>query len=285
MAQQAAEAGNVDQKTYWSSGPGEKWIVHEDQHERLTESVTRLLVARAGPGPGDGILEIGCGTGAASMVFAGHVGFDGSVLAVDISDLLLARAQERFVRAGLGNLTALLADAQVLDFGENQFDMVVSRFGTMFFEDPVRAFANIRRALRKRGRLCMICWGPVVNNPWFTVPRDAAFARLGKPPPPPPGAPGPLAFADDGYVLDILREAGFARATAEKVTIDLLYRGTAHEGATLACALGPAARVMAAFQGGPEDLAVIIAATAKAFEAYQTDCEVRLPVDIWVYDA
>src|SRR5262249_1479538 len=89
------------------------------------------------------------------------------------------------------------------------FDAVFSRFGVMFFADPVAAFTNLHRALRPGGRLAFVCWRGLPENPWMWVPVGAAAQHVTLPPPPAPGAPGPFAFADGARVRDILGAAGF----------------------------------------------------------------------------
>ena len=129
-------------------------------------------------------------------------------------DEMLARAEERARSAGLRNLTFVIADAQTHRF-EPRFDLVFSRFGVMFFADPVRAFANLRAALRPGGRTAFACWRPIAENPWMTVPVAALASLIAPPPPPPPGAPGPFSFGDGERVRKILGEAGFERIEVE----------------------------------------------------------------------
>jgi hypothetical protein len=155
----------------------------------------------------------------------------------------------------------------------------------MFFADPVAAFGNLRRALKPGARLHLAAWGPLDGNPWFTIPRDAAVARLGAPPPVPPTAPGPLAFSDIGYVLDILRTSGFAAAAGEAVSLRLEPPGTIADAAQLATSLGPASRIMAAMDGGPEDADAIRQATAAGIAPYWDGNGVRVPAVINLFSA
>ena len=104
------------------------------------------------------MLEIGCGTGAATVPFAEAVGERGRVVGVDISGPMLAGARQRITESGLGNIALVQADAQVYDFEANRFDLIASRFGVMFFADPVAAFSNLLLAARPGGRLCLACW-------------------------------------------------------------------------------------------------------------------------------
>ncbi|HUE44652.1 MAG TPA: hypothetical protein VMO81_00215, partial [Aestuariivirgaceae bacterium] len=123
------------------------------------------------------------------------------------------------------------------------------------------------------------------GNPWFTIPRDAAVARLGAIPPVPPTAPGPLAFSDIGYVLDILRESGFAAAAGEDVSLQLEPPGAVSDAARLATSLGPASRIMTAMNGGPEDADAIRQAITAGFAPYWNGNAVRVPAVINLFSA
>ena len=165
------------------------------------------LLNAARPEAGDAVLDVGCGTGASTLKVAGRVA-DGSVVGVDISRPLLDRARSRAEAAEIDNASFLLADAQTHRFPAGGFDVLISRLGMMFFEDPVAAFRNLGRALRPGGRIAFVAWAGVKDNPWFHVPRDAAVSRLGAAPSADPSAPGPLAFQDAGRVARLMAAAG-----------------------------------------------------------------------------
>src|SRR5262249_51171730 len=135
-----------------------------------------------------------CGCGATTLALARHVGPGGRVLGVDISAVMLERARERARAANLAQVEFANADAQTHAFAKEAWDCVYSRFGVMFFADPARAFANLRSALRRGGRVSFACWRAMPENPWVMVPIAALTTFLTPPPPPPPGAPGPFAF-------------------------------------------------------------------------------------------
>ncbi len=180
--------------------------------------------------------------------------------AIDISEPLLARARDRArERAGRATVLAISfvrADAQVHRFAAAGADLVVSRFGVMFFADPVAAFRQpAGRAAAGRARLLPRLGGAFDENPWFSVPLAAAVDRLGRPEPTPADAPGPLAFADRARVTEILREAGYADIAVEAEPVNLGYRGRFEDLVDLAANVGPATRVMQARDGGPEDAA------------------------------
>jgi len=278
-------SANQDQKDYWSDGPGKYWIEYEDQLDSLFQVVTETLLARADPKPAEAVLDIGSGTGANAIAIARHVGPKGVVVATDIAEPLLGRARARAEIEGADNLKFVIADAQTHSFGVRQFDLIVSRFGTMFFSNPVQAFKNLRTALRPGGRLCMVCWAPAQENPWFHLPRDAAIARLGMPQRQPPTTPGPLAFSDKSYVLDILKDAGFPDGRAELEDVEFLLPGSAAAAASLAGNVGPAARIMKEFQCGAEDRLAIEATIEQRFAQYHHEDGLRIPGKLWFYSA
>ena len=273
----AAPGPNADQVEYWNSPAGRKWIDNERMLDVVLAEIDARLVARADPRPGERVVEIGCGTGATTRALAERVGQGGRVLAVDVSEPLLARARER--TAGLP-VDLALDDAQTHAFPPGAADLAASRFGVMFFDDPAAAFRNLRGALRSGGRLCFAAWGPLAGNPWFAIPRDAAVARLGQPAPQPPTAPGPLAFADRDHVAGLLDAAGFADVAVEAESVDLVWRGEFDSLVRLATNLGPVARIMRERGGGPGDEEAIRGVVAAGLERFRTGDGPRVPAPI-----
>jgi SAM-dependent methyltransferase len=166
---------------------------------------------RLAPRAGQRLLDVGCGGGSTSLALAQRVLPGGSVVGVDIAPAMVARASERAAGAGLGNLSFVVADAAVHDFGRQAFDGAYSRFGVMFFADPEPAFANIRAATLPGGRLSFACWQGPEANEWMTLPARAVVAALGLPAPTPSasGDPGPFALADRERLGRILQAAGY----------------------------------------------------------------------------
>jgi SAM-dependent methyltransferase len=165
----------------------------------------------------DHVLDIGCGTGQTAREAARAAGA-GSALGVDVSAPAIGRARELARAEGLSNVTFEQADAQVHRFPPERFDLAISRFGTMFFDDPVTAFANIRRALRPAGRLVMMVWQAGERNQWDVVIRQS----LGAPGGPAAGA-GAFSLADPPAVAEILRAAGFAAVAFTDVREPVCY--------------------------------------------------------------
>ena len=193
----------------WAGSEGEHWAANADRYTRVLANFGALLVDAAGFAPGQRVLEIGCGNGDTAIAAGRAVGADGSVLGVDLSEDMLAVARARAAAAGLTNTTFVAADATTFAPDPADFDLAVSRFGVMFFDDPEAAFANIRTLLAPGGRLVFACWQSLFVNDWLFVPAAAVADVLPLPEPPGPDAPGPFAFADTDRVAGILAAAGF----------------------------------------------------------------------------
>lgn len=274
---------NADQADFWNADPGQRWVRFQEDLDALHEGVTGVLLAAARPQPGERVLDVGCGAGAQTFALALAVGPDGAVTGVDFSAPLLERARNRQDAQGVGNVVFRQVDAQVDDLGADAFDLVASRFGVMFFADPVAAFANIRGALRPGGRIAFVAWQGPEANPWFTLPQRLAVERLGAVAPTSPDAPGPMAFRDAGRVLKILEAAGFADARAEPVVTELHHPGGVLAAAALSTQIGPISRIIREKGGTDADRDAIGEKLATAFEAYQTPDGIRVPAGITIF--
>jgi SAM-dependent methyltransferase len=234
-------------------------------------------MARADLRPGECVIDVGCGTGTTTLQLAAAVGAHGSVLAIDISEPLLAAARRRCLAGAHANVRLIRADAQTHRFERACHDLVVSRFGVMFFEDPVGAFANLRRALRPHGRLAFAAWGPLEANPWFTVPLQVGIERVGPPAPRPPRAPGPLALSEPDYIDEILSAAGFAEVRIETTETWLPGATSARAEAELTTEVGPLARLLRERDADPAVRAELIAQLTRRLAPYLTPDGIRLP--------
>jgi len=199
---------NADQIAYWNGPVGEHWKLEQAAIDRAFASFTEKLREVAALRPGHRVLDVGCGCGTTTLFAADAVGAGGSVTGVDVSVPMVARATER--SAGRANVSYFVADAAAIRF-DGAFDVEISRFGVMFFEDPVRAFANLRSALRPGGRLAFVCWRPGADNEWVRVPSEVALQHVPPLPPVGPEQPGPFSFGDPARVRRILEGAGFSR--------------------------------------------------------------------------
>lgn len=274
---------NAAQARYWNEATGRKWAAYQAPLDRLMSEVRDRLLDAAAPSAGQNVLDLGCGTGDVLLALADRVGPDGTVTGADISSPLLDTARAR--AAGRRNCAFLLADVQTHRFPEAAFDLAVSRFGTMFFADPVAAFANIARALRPSARIAFAAWDSVESNPWMTIARRAAVARLGEPAPEPPGAANPFAFADTAHVRSILARAGFRDPAHRTCDLSLLVDGTPADAAALALEIGPVPRIMQERNGTEDDRAAIRAAIETEFHSFAADGLVRVPASVHLYTA
>lgn len=203
----ASRSPNAEQIEAWNGPTGAKWVHNQERLDRMLAPFSEAVLAAAASKGGERVLDIGCGCGATTLELAARVAPSGKVTGIDISAPMIARAHER--AATLSHPPAFeLADASVHRFAPASFDLLFSRFGVMFFDDPVAAFANLASSLAPDGRLVFICWRALVENAWLTVPLRAALPLLPPFEPMAPDAPGPFAFADSARVISILERAG-----------------------------------------------------------------------------
>ncbi len=226
--QTAAAPPNAEQIDYWNGPVGLRWLAYNDWLDERTAAYGRAAFAAAAPQPGESVLDIGCGAGATSFELARAVGASGSVAGVDVSAPLLGRARERAAAQGM-NVEFREADASRPGFAAHSFDLLYSRFGVMFFDDPTAAFAELRKTLKPGGRLAFACWqGPQLND-WYELPL-AAIADLVERTPVDTRQPGPFALSDADRVREVLGEAGFAQIELEPfATPFYLGRGATRE--------------------------------------------------------
>jgi len=243
---------NADQITYWNEVSGPKWVALDALLEGQIASFGHAVMDRLDIAAGASVLDVGCGCGATSVELARRVGPTGRVVGLDISRVMLERARARAREAERQNVQFVNADAQTHAFEPGSADVVFSRFGVMFFADPVQAFRNLRRALPPGGRLGFVCWQAVQRNPWMLVPLAAAAPHVALPPRPEEGAPGPFAFADVERLRRILEAAGFDRVAFEPEEREIAVGGGGSLEATVDFALqmGPAGQ---AYREAPAD--------------------------------
>ena len=277
---------NTDQAERWNAGEDmAHWITNQARYDRMNEPFTALILAAAALRPGNGVLDVGCGCGGTTLAAARLIA-PGQAFGIDLSGPMLARARADAEAADLGNAVFEQGDAQVHPFEPGRFDAVISRFGTMFFADPVAAFANIRSATRPAGMLVFACWQPLAANQWLLVPGAALAEHV----PPPAGfgsgdGPGMFAFSDPDRIRQILAAAGWddIEITSEHVSI-LVGGGGSVEDALEFLRTGSMGRMMlAGADAGTVDRAV---ASVRAALAPYADAEgVRLGAAVWLVQA
>jgi SAM-dependent methyltransferase len=169
---------NADQIAYWNGPGGKRWADRQAAQDILLKPIADALIDRAQPKAGERIIDVGCGSGATSIAFAQKVGSSGHVFGIDVSGPMLERARASAPRDLPVDFA--LADATVYPFDPASFDLLASRFGVMFFAEPSRSFANLRKALRPSGRLAFACWREPRDNPFFMAPLQAVYKHVPK---------------------------------------------------------------------------------------------------------
>lgn len=278
-----ASSPNAEQVRYWNEVAGPKWVKLQNRLDEMIGPLGAAAIDRAAPRPGERVLDVGCGCGATALELRDRVGERGEVLGVDLSEPMLALAQSRVSGPGV---RFEKADAQTEPLPKGHFDLVFSRFGVMFFADPVAAFANLRRALQPSGRLAFLCWQPPTRNPWVMVPLTAIADVVPLQPPPPPDAPGPFSFGDPARVERILADAGFREVAIEALEQPMWLGGrggSLDDVVEFALQLGPASTALANASDEQKKRAALRIRDALA--AYAVGEDVQMHAATWVVTA
>jgi SAM-dependent methyltransferase len=268
-------AANADQSEYWNAA--RHWIDDAAGHDAMLEPLGRLAQAALGVQPGDRVLDIGCGTGTTTLALAAAAEPGGAAIGVDISALLLGVARER--AAGRPNVSFVEGDAQTHPFDPDSFDRAFSRFGVMFFGDPVAAFANIHGALRPGGGIAFVCWQSAADNEWMSVAISAVRGWVDIPSTP-DTAPGPFALSDRGRLDRILTGAGFDEITVEDVRAPVLLGGPGDVDTALAFLAE--SRIGRQIREHASDPDAAFAAIRDALGSYVTPEGVRMTAAVWL---
>ena len=283
MATATVHDRNTDQAAYWNGPAGRRWMERQDKQDVFLAPISELLLDRSHPENGERVVDIGCGCGATAIELAQRVAPTGYVLGMDISAPMLGRARER-APADLP-LEFVLADATVHAFEPRRTDLLFSRFGVMFFADPVLSFANMRKALRVGGRLAFACWREPRNNPWMMVALQEAYKHVPRPPEVGPDDPGPFAFANEQRVRRILAEAGFSSIALEvcDLTLDVAFGRGLEAAVSGALEVGPTSR---ALEGQPpEVMATVANAIRIAYAPLAKGDSIPLLASVWIVTA
>lgn len=216
---------NREQTAHWNSEAGAgHWVTHQARHDRMLAPFLSMILDEAAIIPGDRVLDVGCGCGATTRA-AARLAAPAAVAGIDLSAGMLAQARADAQSAQLSNVSFVQGDAQVYPLGPASFDVVISRFGLMFFDDPVAAFSNLRQAAKPGGRLVFVCWQQMTANPWLLIPGAALAEHVPLPEPASPDAPGMFALADPDRLRGILADAGWSAVNATPVTTSMLVGG------------------------------------------------------------
>jgi SAM-dependent methyltransferase len=273
---------NTEQIEFWNSDEARHWVTDQAQYDRMLEPFAARLLEIAALRPTERVIDIGCGTGpttcaAARIVDRGHAH------GVDISAPMIDAARSRADAQGLGNATFAVADAQTTSFAGDA-DVVMSRFGVMFFDDPVAAFTNLRTALDPTGRLAFVCWQDLFANEWMALPGLAAAEHVPLPDLGPPGQPGPFSLGDADRLREILTIAGFHDIAIDPFETSLLLGGHTLDDAIAFLRRTGMARAL--FSDAPSDAVDrALRAVAAALEPHLTPDGVRLGAATWIVTA
>jgi len=249
----------MEQIEYWNGPAGERWAKEQQHIDAGMAEITELLFAYAAPRAGERVLDVGCGCGTTTLRLA-ELGCD--VTGIDVSAPMLAVARARGARVIEGDAAA----------APGAYDLIFSRFGVMFFADPIAAFAHLRSITR---RIAFVCWRPLEDNPWASEPMRVARDLLPPQPAMIPDAPGPFAFARRDRILELVPGAQIEAASS---TMGL--GATLEEGVADALKIGPLARAAAECDEPTRDR--IRDRLRELYASYLTPQGVRLPASIWL---
>lgn len=271
---------NEEQTRLWNGPAGAAWVEAQESLDRMFQPFEALLVAEVAGTGARRVLDVGCGTGGTTLAAARRIGAGGKCTGVDLSEPMIALAR---TRAAGEQLPAefIVADAQTHNFEAPAFDLVISRFGVMFFEDPAQAFANLRRATRAGGQLRCIAFRSAAENPFMTTAERAAAPLLPDLPPRLPNAPGQFAFADAQRVQGILGDGGWADIRVQP--IDVACAMPESELNQYLARFGPVGLVLRS--ADEQTRARVLAVVHAAFAPYVTDGEVRFTAACWMIAA
>jgi len=275
---------NAEQITEWNGALGQRWAELQREIDAIVVPFGAAALQTAAPQPGERVIDVGCGCGDTAIELARRVGATGTVLGIDVSRPMLDVARARVGPSGLANLAFREADASEADLPTGT-DLLYSRFGVMFFGQPVPAFRHLRQSMRSGGRCVFACWRTPRDNSWAMTPLAAARHAMGiTPAPADPYAPGPFAFADDERLRAILSSAGFEKIDVQRFDAAVLLGATPRSAAENAVRIGPTSRLVR--EVGIENLPAIVAAIESALQPLAApQGQVSLNGSAWVVAA
>jgi SAM-dependent methyltransferase len=264
----------------WTDASAAKWVRLQERTDAQLGLLGLFVIDKLAPAPGERVLDVGCGAGQTLLQLAERVGSEGSVVGLDVSAPMLARARERVSEAGLSQVEIVLGDAATQTF-ERPFDLLFSRFGVMFFDEPVAAFANLLAALRPGGRLGFASWQAPELNPWVGLPLNAArkiAPQQALPAVLEPERPGPFFFSDPAFVQQVLSRAGFTEIAIEPREFSAPLGGarTLDEAVEFSLEIGPTARFVS--EADPALVPAMRAAVREALSAFDSERGVWIPM-------
>jgi len=262
---------NAGMAEFWNGKGGESWVSREARLEASLRPFGQQAMAAGAITAGQRILDIGFGCGDSTIELAGKVGPEGQVHGVDISVAMVDAAEKKATQKGVTNVSFECADAQTKAFAVDNYDLVFSRFGVMFFDDPIGAFKNIYSALKPGGRLAFICWAPRAENAWVGLPLQVVAKHLSLPAPPGIDEPGPFSLSEEPRVSGILDAAGFANIAVESFQTPFVLGGDVDEALSFLMQLAPSGSAINNAEADDETRARIAVDMAELLKSYESD--------------
>jgi ubiquinone/menaquinone biosynthesis C-methylase UbiE len=269
-----------EQATLWNGPAGRAWVDAQKLLDQMFEPFERLLVEAVLAASGSRVLDVGCGTGATTLAIARLLEAKGRCAGIDISAPMIAVARARAEREGT-SASFICADAQSYAFEPATFDMIVSRFGVMFFEDPVRAFENLRRAATDDAQLRFVAWRSPAENPFMTTAERAAAPFLPNLPARQADAPGQFAFSDQRRVCRVLEESGWAEIDVRPIDVPCTLPESELVG--YLTRLGPVGRIL--HEADEQTRTQVLERVRPAFDPFVHGAEVRFDAACWLVSA
>jgi SAM-dependent methyltransferase len=271
---------DTEQSKLWNGQSGHAWVDAQDLLDRVLQPFEDLLLREVAARAPARVLDVGCGTGSTTLAIARQLGSRGQCTGVDISEPMLALAR---TRAASEDSTAqfIRADAETYAFAPASVDLVVSRFGVMFFDDPVHAFTNLRQATAENGALRCLAWRSAAENPFMTTAERSAGPLLPDLPPRRPDGPGQFAFGSESRVRAILEQGGWSAIDVRPLDVECALPEA--ELTRYFTRLGP---VGMALPGLDEPLREQVITTVRAaFEPFVHGPDVRFTAACWMLEA
>jgi SAM-dependent methyltransferase len=272
---------NADQYEAWNGDSGTRWVASADRRDQVLAPIADVLLQGARPALGETVLDVGCGCGSTTLAVAEQVGSGGFATGVDLSAPMLDVARRRAEGAHVSNVRFVQADAQTYR-ADRPPQLAISRFGTMFFDDPTAAFANLAGLLAPGGRICLATWQPLEANDWLAIP-GAALLRYASLPDAEPDAPGMFAQSGPDSVRRILTAAGLTNIELDPVTVRLAVGATVEEAVDYLADSGPGRLILESI--GDADRTDALAAVHDVLEHHVSDEGVQLDAAVWVIHA
>ena len=266
----------------WNGPMGAQWAANEARTDRGLAPVLEALLHWSAPTPGMRIIDVGCGAGGTTLALANAIAPTGEVIGLDVSAVILDAARTRL--AETKNARLELADALTWTLEGEPADLLFSRFGVMFFGNPVAAFANLRRSLKPAGRFAFAAWAALEDNPWINLPLQAALTVIPPPPPADPEDPGQFAFGNPARIRHILHNAGYSPIRHR--AFDFTMRFPSDDLPRTAAGLANMGQIARILRDRPDaERTRATDAIAAAIAPLVKDDWITLPARVWLVDA